>query len=143
MPPSPTHTSVPPTATLVPSATPSRPSRPRIDAVAVETALPSPQPLPVLAEWSGTAGPVYSVDWSPDGRTIATTGREQVRLLDGETYVELATLEGSGGFVWSARWSPDGSLLAVSDRAGPIRLYDTRTYAVQGTLGEHSDQHLA
>jgi WD40 repeat protein len=97
----------------------------------------------VLAEWSGTAGPVYSVDWSPDGRTIATTGREQVRLLDGETYGELATLEGSGGFVWSARWSPDGSLLAVSDRAGPIRLYDTRTYAVQGTLGEQSVHHLA
>jgi Tol biopolymer transport system component len=110
---------------------------------APETAVHSLAPLPVLAKWSGTEGPVYSVDWSPDGRTIATTGRGQVRLLDGETYEELATLEGFGGFVWSARWSPDGSLLAVSDAAGPIRLYDTRTYTVQGMLGEQRAHHLA
>jgi WD40 repeat protein len=97
----------------------------------------------LLAEWSGTAGPVYSVDWSPDGHTIATTGRGHVRLLDGATYEELATLEGLGGFVWSARWSPDGSLLAVAHVAGPIRLYDTRTYSVQAALGEHSAHHLA
>jgi WD40 repeat protein len=63
--------------------------------------------------------------------------------LHGETYEELATLEGFEGFVWSARWSPDGSLLAVSDAAGPIRFYETRTYTVQGTLGEHSAHHIA
>jgi WD40 repeat protein len=97
----------------------------------------------VLAQWSGTEGPVYSVDWSPDGRTIATTGRGHVRLWDGETYEELATLQDFGGFVWSARWSPDGRVLAVSDAAGPIRLYDTRTYTVQSTLGEESVHHIA
>jgi hypothetical protein len=59
-----------------------------------ETPLPQPEPLPVLAEWSGAQGPVYSVDWSPDGRTIATTGRRHVSLWDGETYEELAILEG-------------------------------------------------
>lgn len=130
-------------ATPSPSATPVEVPQPSPPAVASETALPSSQPLPVLAQWSGTSGPVYSVDWSPDGRTIATTGRQQVRLLDGETYEELATLEGFEGFVWSARWSPDGSLLAVSDAAGPMRLYDTRTHTVQGTLGEHSAHQVA
>jgi WD40 repeat protein len=130
-------------ATPVPSATLVESSRPSTPALAAETVLPSPQPLPVLAKWNGSAGPVYSVDWSPDGRTIATTGREQVRLLDGETYQELATLEGFEGFVWSARWSPDGSLLAVSYAGGPVRLYDTRTYTVQGTLSGHSAQHIA
>jgi WD40 repeat protein len=143
----PTQETPAPTATTpvtpVPSATPVKASEPSPAAVARETALPPPKPLPLLAKWSGTAGPVYSVDWSPDGRTIATTGREQVRLLDGESYEELATLEGFGGFVWSARWSPDGSLLAVSDAAGPLRLYDTRTLTVQGTLGEQSTHHIA
>jgi WD40 repeat protein len=97
----------------------------------------------VLAEWSGTEGPVYSVDWSPDGRTIATTGRGHVRLWDGETYEELATLQDFGGFVWNARWSPDGRVLAVSDAAGPIQFYDTHAYTVQGTLGEKSVHHIA
>jgi len=76
-----------------------RSPRPSSATVATETDLPQPKPLTVLAEWSGTAGPVYSKDWAPDGRTIATTGREHVPLLDGETCEELATLEGFEGFV--------------------------------------------
>jgi WD40 repeat protein len=130
-------------ATPIPGAAPIEVPQSSPPAVADETALAPPPLLPVLAEWQGTAGPVYSVEWSPDGRSIATTGREQVRLLDGETYRELATLEGFGGFVWSARWSPDGGLLAVSYAGGPVRLYDTRTYTLQGTLGEQSAHHIA
>jgi WD40 repeat protein len=143
----PTQETSMPTATKpptpVPSATPPQLLRPSSTAVASETAMPTPPPLPVLATWHGTAGPVYSVDWSPDGRTIATTGRGHVRLLDGETFGDLATLEGFEGLVWSARWSPDGSLLAVSVAVGPIQLYDTRTYTMQGTLGEQSAHHIA
>ncbi len=118
-------------AAALPPAT-VRPPTPPPSATA--TPVPQPQELPLLAEWVGTAGPVYSVDWSPDGRTIATTNRQQARLWDGQTYQQLATLEGFAGFVYSARWSPDGKLLAVVDGSGPIRLYDGSTYALQGTL---------
>ncbi len=120
----------------------------------------------MLAEWINPVGPVYSVDWSPDGRTIATTGHNHVRLWDGVTYEELAVLEGFQYFVWRARWSPDGSLLAVTDATvivrynqssaapdgrlwavtgatGPIRLYDAHTHTEQGTLSGSKAQQIA
>lgn len=121
----PTATPLPPTATAPPSAT----------VAPTATPLPQPEPLPLLSEWIGPPGPVYTVDWSPDGRRVVTTARERVTVWDGETYEELATLAGFPGFVHSARWSPDGSLLAVTGGGEQlIRLYDTRTYTEQGAL---------
>ncbi len=140
----PTTTPAPPASTAVPTTVPTeKPTPPRTTTTPPEPPPSQPATLPVLAEWINPVGPVYSVDWSPDGHSIATTGREQVRIWDTTSYEERARLEGFRSFVWSARWSPDGRRLAVTDAAGPIRLYDTLTYDEQGTLNGAKAQQIA
>jgi Anaphase-promoting complex subunit 4 WD40 domain len=58
-------------------------------------------------------GPVDSVAWSPDGKTVASSsGNKTVKLWDALSGKLLSTLEGHTEGVWSVAWSPDGKTLA-------------------------------
>src|SRR5947209_5823363 len=73
-------------------------------------------------------GPVTSVAFSPDGKTLASSGADQtVRLWEVATNRELATLRGHTGQVWSVAFSPDGKTLASSSRDGAVKLWDVVT----------------
>ena len=100
----PAVTSIPPTAPPTLSPT--------------QTAAPAPV---------ASAGPVYSLAFSPDGKTIAAAGYSQIRLQDAKTGQVLKMLEGHTSFVWGVAWSPDGNALASAGQDG-TRLWDAKAY---------------
>lgn len=68
IPPTLTATAIPPTPTPAPTASPS------------PTATPGVKSLREWADLRTGKGPVYSQDWSPDGRLLVTADYDQVRV---------------------------------------------------------------
>jgi WD40 repeat protein len=69
----------------------------------------------VRAVWRAHPGVIEGMAVSPDGRFIASTGKEgvaRVWTVDGET--EVATLTGHRGGVYTAAFWPDGGTLATA-----------------------------
>jgi len=78
-----------------------------------------------LLTLTGHEGPVYSVDWSPDGATILTGGEDgSARIWDADTGVERLALSGHTDVEWHAVWSPDGDRIATASADGTARVWD-------------------
>jgi WD40 repeat protein len=74
-----------------------------------------------LATFEPTAG--YDAVFSPDGKTLATTGsRHTIKLWDVRTRRELSTLEGHKAQVLAICFSADGKTLATGSVDHTIRL---------------------
>lgn len=94
---------------------------------------------------AGRFGPVASVAFSPDGRTLASgIGDEmsqdnRVILWDTTTGQPRSTLTGYSGYVCSVAFSPDGRTLATGNADNTVILWNTATGKPKSTLKGHSE----
>ena len=68
---------------------------------------------------------VLSVSYSPDGKTLATSGSDGTARIWDTSGKELAQLKGHQGLVWNVSYSPDGKTLATIGGDGTARIWDT------------------
>lgn len=82
-----------------------------------------------------------SVQWSHDGRLIATTHRTNaIEIWDGETYERTASLGDGSTKYRLARFSPNGSRLLVAGTNGEAQIWDLDNGTFQSL--DSRDQHV-
>ena len=82
----------------------------------------------------GSKNPVFSVSISPDGKTLAASGKQEIKLWNLETGEILNTLSGHEGNVWSVAISPDGQTLMSGSGDGSAILWDISTGEIRRNL---------
>lgn len=97
------------------------------------TAVPTLTPLFEEVDLKSDKGPVYSHEWSPDGKRLALAGYEKIKLWSLETRKQNL-LAGHSSYVWGVSWSPDGRQLASASQDGTLRLWDTEAYTQTAVL---------
>jgi WD40 repeat protein len=74
----------------------------------------------------GHTDEVFAVAFHPDGRRLATAGRDRaIWLWDLERGEDVARLQGHTSYVSSLAFSPDGATLASGSGDFTVRLWDT------------------
>lgn len=88
-------------------------------------------------------GVLWSVAISPDGKTVAAGGREEIRVWDAESGHLQRTLVGHTSDVTAVVFSPDGKTLAGTGGDNTIILWDTQTWEVKRTVNPGMARALA
>jgi WD40 repeat protein/tRNA A-37 threonylcarbamoyl transferase component Bud32 len=88
---------------------------------------------------SGHENGVLTVAFSPDGKQLASGGRDQaVRIWDPATGQELRTLRGHTDRVTHVAYAPKGRLLASASYDGSVRVWDPAGGRLLRTLRGHT-----
>ncbi|MEG4353212.1 AAA-like domain-containing protein [Microcoleus sp. LAD1_D3] len=83
---------------------------------------------------------VYSVAFSPDGKTLASASWDNtIKLWNLQSQKPIATLTGHSDSVRSVAFSPDGKTLATASDDKTIKLWDLQSQKPIATLAGHSD----
>jgi WD40 repeat protein len=82
---------------------------------------------------------VWSVAFSPDGKTIASASDDKtIKLWDASTGRLITTLEGHTDYILSVAFSPDGKTIASGSRDKTIRLWSTSGVFITSLNGHTS-----
>ncbi|GHJ03916.1 hypothetical protein TPA0906_57810 [Streptomyces olivaceus] len=83
---------------------------------------------PSRAIFTGHTAEVGSVAFSPDGKTLVTSGHDStIRLWDMAGRRQIASLDGRSSQTHTAAFSPDGRMLVTSHDGWKVRVWDVRT----------------
>ncbi len=86
-------------------------------------------------------GPVYSVRFSPDGRSVAAASQDKrASVWDVATGHRRFTLLGHTNEVNCIAFSPDGKTLATASEDGTVRLWDAATGAFRETIWKYTTE---
>jgi WD40 repeat protein len=85
---------------------------------------------------AGHSGAVSSLDFSPDGTLLASTGQDHtVRLWDTATGQAVQVLQGGSHSVKGVDFGPDGNILAAIESDQTIALWDLSTGQIVRRIG--------
>jgi WD40 repeat protein len=88
-----------------------------------------------------TIGSVLSVDFSPDGQTLASGGTDGIiRLWDVETGQKIAALSGHSNWVRSVNFSTNGRYLVSGSLDSLVKIWSLKKNICERTLRGHQDQ---
>ena len=92
----------------------------------------------------GHTDKIYSVAFSPDGKSIASGSADNtVRLWDTATGEVLKIFKGHTAWVWHVAFSPDGETIASGSWDTTIRLWNSTTGAHLKTIRGHTHDVLS
>ena len=81
----------------------------------------------IVAKYQGHTGKIFALDWSPDGKRLASGGLDKaVRLWDTSKGQQVIALEQDTG-INAVAWDPTGRRLATINFGGYTTIYDATT----------------
>lgn len=87
---------------------------------------------------TGIDSQVWDVNFSPEGKMIATANRDNTVQLWHRNGKEIATLKGHQGAITSVNFSPDGQFISSTSRDATIKIWNRKGTLLK-TLTGHQD----
>jgi WD40 repeat protein/mono/diheme cytochrome c family protein len=89
----------------------------------------------LLRKLEAQDGPIFALDWSPDGERIAVAGADShVNLYDAESGAKVASCSGHSAGIYAVAFSPDSSRIATGGFDGQVRFYSSSDCTLQKSI---------